>query len=279
MQNSPASVQLTSRRRVLTLLVATSLLGLLLPAAGRADVLPPPPVKPVTLNIAAASDLKFALDELVSAYKKAHPGQEISVTYGSSGNFFAQISNGAPFDLFFSADVSYPQKLAEQGLVQPGSQQLYGVGRIVLWVPAGSKLELERDGLKVLQDPSVRRIALANPKHAPYGRAAEAAMKQQGVYDAVSARLVLGENVSQAAQFVQTGAAEVGIVALSLALSPAMSSTGRYWLIPDTVHPRLEQACVILKRTQALAAAEAFLGYIRGAEARALLSRYGFSVP
>lgn len=249
------------------------------PGGAVADIVPPPAPAPAALTIAAASDLKFALDDVVAAFKKVHPEVAVTVTYGSSGNFFAQISNGAPFDLFFSADVLYPQKLAEAGLVQPDTQFTYGVGRVVVWVPTASKLEVETRGMQVLTDPSVKRIAIANPRHAPYGRAAEAAMKRQGVYDAVAEKLVLGENIAQATQFVQTGAADVGIVALSLALSPTLKSAGRYWLIPESAHPKLEQAAVILKRTSSLAAAQAFSAFVRGSEGKAVLGKYGFQLP
>src|SRR5439155_21360664 len=132
------------------------------------------------------------------------------------------------FDLFFSADMEYPRRLIEQGLALPESAFLYGIGHLVVWVPRDSSLDVERLGLQALLDPSVRKIALANPKHAPYGRAAEAALKPAGLYDKVQARLVYGENVAQTAQFVETGSADVGLIALSLALAPALRGQGRY---------------------------------------------------
>ena len=164
------------------------------------------------VNVAAASDLKFALDELVEAFGRTAPGIAVTVTYGSSGTFFSQISNGAPFDMFLSADVDYPKRLAEAGLAAKDSVFPYAVGRIVLWVPATSRLPVER-GLQVLASPDLRKIAIANPRHAPYGRAAEAALRTFGVYDAVKDRLVLGENIAQTAQFVQSGNADAGIIA------------------------------------------------------------------
>jgi molybdate transport system substrate-binding protein len=240
---------------------------------------PPPPARKRTLTIAAASDLKFALDELLQQFRAKHPEADVQVTYGSSGNFFAQLGNGAPFDVFLSADVSYPRKLAEQGLVHDSGVFLYAVGRIVVWVPRGSPLAVETLGLKALEAPEAKRIAIANPKHAPYGRAAEAAMRSQGVYDAVQAKLVLGENIAQTAQFVQSGSADVGIIALALALAPAMKEQGRYWEVPLDAYPRMEQGGAITRSAQDVELALAFRAFLLGAEGKALLERYGFTLP
>ncbi|HZH16786.1 MAG TPA: molybdate ABC transporter substrate-binding protein [Archangium sp.] len=231
-----------------------------------------------TLTIAAASDLKFALDELLKEFRARHPGAEVQVTYGSSGNFLAQIGNGAPFDVFLSADVAYPRQLAEQGLVA-GDVFLYAVGRLVVWVPKDSPLPVEQRGLEALREPSARRIAIANPQHAPYGRAAEAALKRLGVYDAVKDKLVLGENIAQTAQFVQSGAAEAGIIALALALAPAMRDQGRAWEVPLDAYPRMEQGGAILKHAKAPALAQAFRDHLISPQGEALLKRYGFSPP
>ena len=172
------------------------------------------------MKIAAASDLTFAFKDVVARFEK-QTGNRVRLTYGSSGNFFSQIQNGAPFDLFFSADVSFPQKLEAAGLTEPGSIYEYAKGEIVIWVLNGSKLDLSK-GLAVLLDPNIRKIAIANPLHAPYGAAAVAAMKHVGIYDQVKDKFVQGENISQTAQFVHSGNADVGIIALSLALAPAM---------------------------------------------------------
>src|SRR5947207_15702313 len=153
------------------------------------------------LNIAAASDLSFVMKELAASYEK-QSGTVVKVTLGSSGNFFTQIQNGAPFDLFVAADIEYPKKLEAGGLGEPGTLYQYATGRIVLWVPAESKLDVNK-GLALLTDASVRKIAIANPKHAPYGRAAVAAMTKQGIYEKVTDKLVFGENISQTAQFVE----------------------------------------------------------------------------
>ncbi|HZH74754.1 MAG TPA: molybdate ABC transporter substrate-binding protein [Archangium sp.] len=236
------------------------------------------PEKKRRVTIAAASDLKFALDELVNGFRAENPGAEVQVTYGSSGNFLAQISNGAPFDVFLSADVAYPRKLVEQGLVQD-DVFLYAVGRIVLWVPKGSSLAVEQLGMKVLLEPAARRIAIANPQHAPYGRAAESAMKSQGVYEAVKDKLVLGENIAQTAQFVESGNADVGIIALALALAPVMKDKGQHWEVPLDAYPRMEQGGAILKRAQDVELARRFRDYLLGPQGKALLERYGFFLP
>lgn len=227
------------------------------------------------LTVAAASDLTFALPELAVGFER-QTNHTVRATFGSSGNFYSQIQNGAPFDLFFSADADYPRKLEAGGLAESGSLYVYAVGRIVLWVPKNSPLNLETHGMQALLDGRVRRIAIANPQHAPYGRAAVAAMKAAGVYDKVAGKLVLGENISQAAQFVASGNADVGILALSLAVASALSSEGRFWEIPLYSYPRLEQAVVVLKSAKDVAAARAFLAYLKTPPAAAILRRYGF---
>lgn len=229
------------------------------------------------LTIAAASDLNFAFKELVAEFEKK-TGIHVKLSLGSSGNFFSQISNGAPFDLYFSADIRYPQKLEESGHALPGSLYKYAVGRIVLWVPNGSKLDVEK-GLDALMDPSAKKIAVANPKHAPYGRAAVAAMEHFKVYDRVKDRLILGENISQAAQFVESGACDIGIVALSLALAPSMKAAGKYWEIPAESHPPLAQGAVILKLSKNNEAAKQFLEFVKGPEGQEIMRRYGFTLP
>jgi molybdate transport system substrate-binding protein len=230
------------------------------------------------VSIAAASDLNFAFKEIVAEFEK-QTGNTVKLSLGSSGNFFAQISNGAPFDLYFSADISYPKKLEEDGLAEPGTLYMYAVGRIVLWVPKGSPIDVGALGIKALQHPSVKRIAIANPKHAPYGRAAVAAMEHFKAYDAVKDKLVLGENIAQTAQFVQTGGADIGIIALSLAVAPAMKDTGTYWEFPLEAYPRLEQGGVALKAAKDPKTALAFLDYIKGPEGAAVFKRYGFFLP
>jgi molybdate transport system substrate-binding protein len=230
-----------------------------------------------TVHVAAAADLQSAMPEIARAFE-AQTGTTVDVAYGSSGNFYAQIQNGAPLDVFFSADNEYPKKLEESGSAEPRSTQIYGIGRIVLWMPVSAKCNPERDGWQCLQDLAVKKIAIANPAHAPYGRAAVAALQKAGIYDAVKAKLVLGENISQAAQFVQSGNAEAGIIANSLALSPAMHG-GRKWVIPAETYPRIEQTVVVLKSAREKLAAQEFVKFVTRGPGREMLAKYGFEQP
>lgn len=229
------------------------------------------------LAVAAASDLNFAIKELIAEYEK-QTGHHVKLSLGSSGNFYAQLQQGAPFDLYFSADIGYPKKLEEAGLAVPGSLYRYAVGRVVLWAPKSSPLDVSK-GMTVLREPTIRKIAIANPKHAPYGRAAVAAMEHARVYADVKDRLVLGENISQAAQFIESGACDVGIIALSLAMAPAMKSAGAYWEIPAEAHPPLEQGAVILKQSKNQEAARHFLTFMQGSRGQEIMTRYGFTLP
>ena len=226
------------------------------------------------VRIAAAADLKFAMEEL-SAKFQGKTGTKVEVTSGSSGSFFAQIQSGAPFDLFFSADIDYPKKLAAANVAEPETLYEYAVGRIVIWAPGDAKLDVTKLRWDALLDISVRKIAIANPEHAPYGRAAVAALQKAGIYDRVKAKMVYGENISQAAQFVQSGNAEVGIIALSLASSPPMRA-GKSWIIPEDMHPAIEQGAIVLGSAKNKDAARAFLEFVRSEEGRAILEKYGF---
>lgn len=229
------------------------------------------------ITIAAASDLNFAFKDLVGEYEKA-TGNHVKLTLGSSGNFYAQIQNGAPFDLYFSADIGYPKKLEEAGLTVPGSLYRYAVGRIVIWTAHESRVNVAK-GFNALLDPGVRKVAIANPKHAPYGRAAVAAMEQAQVYETVKDRLILGENISQAAQFIESGACDIGIIALSLALAPTMKTKGTYWEISDSYYPPLEQGAVILKQSKHPEAAKAFIEFLKSQPGQEVMKRYGFTLP
>ena len=222
--------------------------------------------------IAAASDLKFALDSVVAVFKKNNRGT-VEVTHGSSGKLFEQISNGAPFDMFFSADIEYPRKLKDKSLTVT-DPYIYGVGRLVVW---SKKFDVESQGMKALIEPGVQKISIANPQHAPYGKRAEETLKFYKMYDTVKGKLVMGENISQAAQFVTTGAAEIGIVAYSLALSPNMKKeNGKYYLIPENAHQRLEQAVVITKHGKGNDFAQTFLSFVKSDEAKRVLAHFGF---
>lgn len=229
------------------------------------------------ITIAAASDLNFALREIVAEYEKT-TGNHVRLSLGSSGNFFAQIQNGAPFDLYFSADIAYPRKLEEAGLTVPGSLYQYAIGRIVMWATHESRIDVTK-GFEALREPTVKKIAIANPKHAPYGRAAVAAMEYSKIYDQVKDKLVLGENISQAAQFIESGACDIGIIALSLAIAPVMKSKGAYWEVPAEAHPALEQGAVILKSSKQQESARQFLAFIKGERGQEIMKRYGFTVP
>ena len=233
------------------------------------------PLRAEQIHVAAAADLRFAMDEVVSLFRKSRPADRIEVSYGSSGKFYAQIRNGAPFDLFFSADSELPEKLLQEGLAIPEVTP-YALGRIVLWRPGRDTRPLT---LADLPQPGNRRIAIANPKHAPYGMRAVEALKAAQVWDAVESRLVFGENIAQAAQFVQTGNADIGIIALSLALAPTFADAGSYAMIPADLHEPLRQGFVILKRAEDKALARTFAAFFSTAEVRQTMSRYGFSLP
>src|SRR5271169_1449560 len=228
--------------------------------------------------VEAAADMNAALPVIVEGYTKK-TGQAVKVSFGSSGNLTNQIRNGAPFDIFFSADEEYPQQLIAEGLASKDTLIRYAIGRLVLWVPGDSPLDLSKLRMNALLDPSVKKISIANPAHAPYGRAAAAALRHYGIYDQVSSRLVLGENVSQAAQFVESGNAQAGLIALSHALAPALRDKGRYWTVPLDAYPTLNQAAVALSRSKQQDAAGRFLEFLRSPEATSLLATYGFALP
>ncbi len=196
------------------------------------------------ISVAAASDLKFALDSVISVYQKQNPTEKVLANYGSSGKFFEQIQNAAPFDIYFSADKKYPQQLKDKGFAI-SEVKIYGIGRVVVW---SKKIDPNIEKMNSLLNSNHNKIAIANPDHAPYGARAKESMQHYKIYDKVKSKLVFGENISQAAQFVQFGAADIGIIALSLALSPNMRKEGgMYYLIPEESHLPLEQGYVILK--------------------------------
>lgn len=227
------------------------------------------------LTIAAAADLKFAMEEVLVAFRLANPGNEIDTIYGSSGIFHTQIKQGAPFDLFFSADIDYPRLLAKDGFAASDAKP-YAAGRLVLW-------SISRDASKMtlvdLADPAIRKVAIANPRHAPYGRRAEEALRAAGIWDQVAARLVMGENVAQAAQYVATGNADVGLIALSLAFSKEPATKGSYALVPAALHAPLEQGFIVTKRAAGNRLAQQFAAYMDSPEARRILERNGFILP
>ncbi|HEU4950391.1 MAG TPA: molybdate ABC transporter substrate-binding protein [Holophagaceae bacterium] len=229
------------------------------------------------LRVAAAASLQPALGEAVGRFEAAHPGASVQVSFGASGSLTAQIQQGAPFDLFLAADLDYPAKAAANGHGR-GPVFPFAVGRLVLWIRRDLGLD-PAQGLAVLRDARLARIALANPKLAPYGAAAEAALRHEGLWEALQPRLVFGGNIAQTAQYLQAGAADAGFIAASEAAHPDLQARGRAWTVPETLHPPLLQGGVLLKGGSAPALAEAFAAFLRGPEGRAILQRHGFGPP
>jgi len=233
-----------------------------------------PAVLAEKITIAAASDLKACLDEVAANFRKAHAGDEVEVVYGSSGKFKTQIEQGAPFDLFFSADIAFPRDLLKAKLAV-GEVHPYAIGRLVLLsktIDAGTLEVVD------LTRSDIRKIAIANPQHAPYGKRAEEALRASGVWEKVEGKLVYGENISQTAQFAESGNAQVGMLALSLVLGPELAGKGSYSLVPDSLHEPLEQGFVITKRAADNALAKAFADYMSSGQTRAVMVRYGFAL-
>ncbi len=226
------------------------------------------------LRVAAAADLRYALDEIADQFRKSHPEVTLEVIYGSSGKLTTQMINGAPFDVFFSADIQYPQTLQAAGLTAT-EPEVYALGRIVLW---STRHDAATMTLADLTRPDIRRIAIAQPAHAPYGMRAKEALEASGVWAAVAPKLVFGENIAQAAQMAASGAVDVGIIALSLALFPAMAEHG-YALIDDTLHVPLTQGFVVTRRAAANPAAMALAAFMHTPETRTIMERYGFVMP
>ncbi len=226
------------------------------------------------ITIAVAANMKFAMDSIISVYHKTYPKDKIVVTYGSSGKLYEQIVNDAPFEIFFSADDRYPTLLVEKKF-NFTSPKVYAIGKLILW---SKKINLSKENIQVLLKSDISKIAIANPKNAPYGKGAEEAMRYYKVYDKIKSKLVFGEDVSQAAQFVITGAADIGIVALSLALSPKIKQeNGYYYIIPQDSYTPLKQTYVILKKCVNLEMAKRFCLFIDSPSAKKILSYYGFS--
>lgn len=229
-------------------------------------------------TIAAASDLKFALDDIAASYEK-DTGKKVRITYGSSGNFAKQLEQGAPFEIFLSADEALVFDLAKKGLtVNDG--ELYGVGRVVLFAGKPEVFKPDpnlTDFRKALEDGRIKKLAIANPEHAPYGRAAQQALEKVGLWSSVEPKLVLGENVSQAAQFAASGNAQGGIFALSLAMAPAFADRGSYVVLPDSLHEPLRQRMVVMRK--ATPEAQAFYRALTLPAARTVFKRYGFTLP
>ena len=226
------------------------------------------------VRVAAAADLRYALDEIINEFVRTQPKAKIDAVYGSSGNAYNQILNGAPYDIYFSADVAYPQKLSEQGYTLT-APRLYGIGRIVLW---SSSLDVTR-GLSVLTEKQNIKIAIANPAHAPYGDRTVEALKHYKLYDKLKSQFIYGENVSQASQFCLSGNADAGFLALSIVLSPSVSNKGKWYIIDSASHKPLEQAYVVLRHAKGNKEAFAFAEFVNSAKSKGILEKYGFSLP
>lgn len=230
------------------------------------------------VTIAAAADLKFALEEVLAGYQQQH-AEPVRATYGSSGNFYVQLTQGAPFAIFMAADETLIQRLAAQGLTRDDGD-LYALGRIVLFAPNAAPFSADpefTDLRRALAAGHIGKFAIANPDHAPYGRAAREALTAAGLWTALEPHLVRGDNVAQTAQFAVSGAAQGGIFALSLALAPVFANAGHYALIPAALHQPLRQRMVLMHAADS--AATAVYQYLKSPAARAVLRRYGFTVP
>lgn len=230
-----------------------------------------------TLTVAAASDLTYSIGELAEAFRKQVPGANVKTSLGSSGNFFAQITNGAPFDVFLSADLMYPQRLASAGAADAATLSTYAIGRLALW-SLDPRFDL-RQGMAVFKDARLTRVAIANPDVAPYGRAARAALQQHGVWDGLTGKLVMGDNIAQAAQFIQTGNAQVGVVSYATVLAPRLKGVGQHYLVPQAGLAPIEQGAIITRHGQGNPLAPRFMQFLRSPAARAILQRHGFALP
>ncbi len=230
-----------------------------------------------TLLVAAASDLAYCIDELGAAFAREVPGAQVKVATGASGNFFAQIKSGAPFDVFMSADMEYPARLGREGAAEGATLAPYAIGRLALWT-TDPRFDA-RTGMALLRDARLARVAIANPDVAPYGRAARAALQRYALWDVVKPRLVMGENISQTAQFIQTGNAQAGIVSYATVLAPGQKGLGSYYLIPDTGLAPIEQGAIITRHGAANPLSARFMRFLRSPAARGILQRSGFSLP
>lgn len=227
-----------------------------------------------TVIIVAAADLQYALDDIKDDFCKENPSVNVEIIYGSSGNAYQQIANKAPFDIYFSADIMYPQKLDSMGL-SATKPKLYAIGFLVLW----TQKSFEKPSMNLLTDKNVKKIAIANPKHAPYGKRAVEFLKFYNLYEQVKNKLTEGENISQAAQFVITGNAQLGILALSLAMSPEMTKHGQYILIDENSYTPPEQAYIIIKGSETKKDVIKFYEYTESEQARKQFKKYGFRLP
>lgn len=285
MRSDPASVPGPGRgprsaaaRAAGTARAAGAVLALALGAAGCGRDADPASAGP-EVRVAAASDLRPAAEDLRAAFAAEAPGVRLEFVMGSSGGLLAQVENGAPFDVYLSADLALARRLAASGLADPDGTFAYARGRLAVWAAAASAAPIETAGLAGLADAAVKRIALADPAHAPYGTAALAALERAGIASAVRDRLVFGSTAAQAAHFLESGAADAGVIAHSLALAPPLRDRGRSIALPEGAHPPLDQGGAVLRRARHPGAATAFRRFLLGPRGRTVLARHGFLAP
>ena len=227
------------------------------------------------VNVAAAANLRYVLEEIKTAYVKQHPKAKVNLTFGASGMLVQQIQNGASFDFFMAADNEFPVKLKDKGLTT-GAMSTYAFGKLAIY---STSLDVDKLGLGVLKNPAVKKIAIANPETAPYGERSVELLKSQKLYESLKSKIVLGENISQAAQFAFTGNAEIGFIALSLALAPDMAGKGSYYVIPLNLYKPIEQACILIKTPVLNTEASKFKKFVLSASTKGIWEKFGYSVP
>jgi molybdate transport system substrate-binding protein len=227
------------------------------------------------VNVAAAANLRYVLEEIKTAYVKQNPKARVNLTFGASGMLVQQIQNGANFDFFMAADNEFPLKLKDKGLTT-GAMSTYAFGKLAIY---STTLEVEKLGLEALKNSSVKKIAIANPETAPYGERAVELLKSQKLYEGLKSKIVLGENISQAAQFAFTGNAEVGFIALSLALAPDMAGQGSYYIVPQALYKPIEQACILIKTPVLNTEAAKFKKFVLSPATKGIWEKWGYKTP
>jgi molybdate transport system substrate-binding protein len=249
--------------------------GLLVGCVAKPAALPGPP----TVVIAVAADLQYAFEEIMLDFHRVHPDVVVRPAYGSSGSLFSQISNHAPFDMFLAADVDYVRRLADADILDRNSIFMHGQSQLVVWIRQDSPLPIEQEGINVVLDPRVRKLTIADPKHSPYGHAAKQSLQTLELYEQVASKLVLGENVAQSAHFVESGAADVGIIAKTLALSPPLRAVGKFAEVPKDAFRTMMQGGGIITRAKDPAACKILRNYILSPRGKTILSEYGLLPP
>lgn len=226
------------------------------------------------VNVAAAANLRYVLEEIKTAYLKQNPKAKVNLTFGASGTLVQQIQNGASFDFFMAADNEFPLKLKEKGLTT-GPMSTYAFGKLAIY---STTLDVSKQGLDILKSSAIKKIAIANPETAPYGERAVQLLKSQKLYESLKSKIVLGENISQTAQFAFTGNAEIGFVALSLALAPDMAGKGDYYIVPQSMYQPIEQACILIKTQVLNTEAAKFKKFVLSPNSKAIWEKWGYGL-